>query len=78
MLDLDDVIQLARHQLGLQRKMRQPDDGVHRRPDLVAHIGEERALGFARRERRLGRLLKLSLCRQQSLLGRLAGIDIAP
>ena len=58
--------------------MGEADDGVHRRPDLVAHIGEEHTLGLARFERRLGRLLQLGLGRLKGLLGRLAGVDVAP
>ncbi len=32
-------------QLGLQRQVGHADDGVHRRADLVAHVGQEVALG---------------------------------
>ena len=31
------------------QQVRQADDGVHRRADLVAHVGEEYALGAVRR-----------------------------
>ena len=58
--------------------MRQPDDGVHRRPDLVAHIGEERALGLACRKCRFVRLLQFALSAWQRLLRCLAAVDIAP
>ena len=58
--------------------MRQADDRVHRRPDLVAHIGEEHALGLARLERRTRRLLKLGLRSLKGKLGPLAGVDVAP
>ena len=46
------------------------DDGVQRRSQLVAHVGEELALGTVRR---LGRILRL----QQLLLGALVGGDVA-
>ena len=77
-LDLQHVVALARRKVSLQRKMRQSNDRVHRRPDLVAHIGEEDALGFAGLERRLARLLELDL---SGLAGKLRGfpcIDVAP
>ena len=58
-LDLEHVITLARRELGLKGEVREADDCVHRRPDLVAHIGKEHALGFICLERSLGRLLQL-------------------
>src|SRR6476620_12576498 len=58
--------------------MRQPDDGVHRRSDLVAHIGEERALGLAYRKCRFGRLLEFALSAEQRLLRFLPAVDITP
>src|SRR4029077_6827141 len=58
--------------------MREPDDGVHRRSDVVAHIGEERALGLACRKRRFGRLFELVLSAEQRLLSFLSAVDIAP
>ena len=46
--DRVDVVAL----LGVERRVGEepahPDDRVHRRPDLVAHRGEERALGLVR------------------------------
>src|SRR6516162_2002925 len=78
MLYLHDVVALAGHQIRLQREMRETNDGVHRRPDLVAHVGEERAFGLACRERRLGCLLELSLRSEQRPLRCLADVDSAP
>src|SRR5262245_66469449 len=58
--------------------MREPDDGVHRRSDLVAHIGKERALGLACRKCGFRRFLEFALCAEQGLLGSLSGVDVAP
>ncbi|OEZ96019.1 hypothetical protein DUGA2_64000 [Duganella sp. HH101] len=44
-LDLVQVAALARGQRRLFQQPRQADDGVHRRADFVAHIGQEFALG---------------------------------
>ena len=60
-LDLLHVVALARRELGLQREMGKADDRVHRRPDLVAHIGQEDALRLACLERRRGRFLQILL-----------------
>ncbi len=49
--------------------MQHPEDAVHRRPDLVAHVGQELRLGL---DRRLGGLLGLD---QRQLL-HLALVDI--
>ncbi len=43
-----DVVALLRRERRLQREMRQPDDRVHRRADLVAHVGEEHRLHLGR------------------------------
>ena len=74
-MDLADVVALLGGQRGLQREVRQPDDGVHRCPDLVAHVGEEhrlqlrRLLGLLPRRRELHLLrLELFLLGQQLLL----------
>ena len=48
------VVPLLGRQPGLQRERRHAENRVERRADLVAHVGEERALG-------LGRLFGLSL-----------------
>ena len=53
-----DVLALLRGQRGFPQQVRHADDGVHRRPDLVAHAGEEVALGAVRV---LGGLLGLLL-----------------
>ena len=42
------VIALLRRQFGMQHKLRQTDDGVHRRANLMAHIGEKVAFGLRR------------------------------
>ena len=47
------VVALVAGQLGVEQQPAHPDHGVHRRPDLVAHAGEEDRL---RLRRRLGRL----------------------
>ena len=41
------VLALLAAQLGVERQLRHADDAVHRRPDFVAHVGEELALGAA-------------------------------
>ena len=64
------VFPLLAGELGVERQLGHPDDPVHRRPDLVAHVGEELALGAARR---FGRLLGLA----QLLPGLLARRDVA-
>ncbi|MNE25629.1 hypothetical protein D3C80_1189630 [compost metagenome] len=65
-MHLFDVVALATIQLCTQRQMAHADDGVHRGTDLVAHIGEEGALG-------LGRLLRDRAC-----LGQRRDVDIDP
>ena len=40
-VDLADVVALLRRELGLEREVRQADDGVHRRADFVAHVRQE-------------------------------------
>src|SRR6266702_146189 len=51
-----EVLALLRGQSRLQGELGHPDDGVHRRADFVAHIGQKLRL---REIRRLGRLLRL-------------------
>jgi hypothetical protein len=46
-LDLVQVAALAQRQRRLFQQPRQADDGVHRRADFVAHVGQEFALGAA-------------------------------
>ena len=43
-VDLADVIPLFGSQIGPQAQMRETNDRVHRRTDLVAHVGEELGL----------------------------------
>ena len=47
-LTVVEVFLLFGRQPRLQRQRRHPEDGVERRADLVAHVGEERALGVGR------------------------------
>ena len=42
-IDLLHIVQLTRRQLGAQRQVRQANDGVHRRADLMAHVGKKLA-----------------------------------
>ena len=53
-LDQAEVLALPWRQLGIQGQLGHADDAVHRRADLVAHVGEKLALGSAGR---LGGLL---------------------
>ena len=55
-VDLPNVVLLARGEPTLQGEVRHAEDGVQRRADLVAHVGQEVALGPVRRFRRLARL----------------------
>jgi hypothetical protein len=48
-----EALGLRRRQRAVERQLGHADDAVHRRADLVAHVGEEFALGAGRR---LGRL----------------------
>ena len=41
LLDLDSVVGLARVQPGLAHQVGHADDGVHRRADFVAHVGQK-------------------------------------
>ena len=43
-VNLADIIALFGSQIRLQTQMRETDDRVHRRTDLVAHVGEELGL----------------------------------
>ena len=47
-MDLLHVVALLGVELGLQGQVGHADDGVHRRADLVAHVGQEIALGAGR------------------------------
>eukprot|EP01036_Dinobryon_divergens_P041677 gene41676-55263_t len=44
-LDLLHIVVLLRAEAAAQRQMGHAEDGVHRRADLVAHVGQEIALG---------------------------------
>ena len=66
-LDLVQVIALARRQLGFHGQVRHADDGIHRRPDLVTHIGQK--IGFHAR-RRFGQLTRRLHLRERGLLHR--------
>ena len=54
-LDGDEVIALLRRQLGVEGELCHADDAVHGCADLVAHVGEELALGPARFHRLVAR-----------------------
>ena len=45
-VDLAHVVALLGIERRLEGEVRETDDGVHRRADLVAHVGQERALGL--------------------------------
>jgi hypothetical protein len=65
-LRLLQVVALHPGEFGLEREMGHADDRVHRRADLVAHVGEELALGHVGGVRRLA-------CRQQRTVRLLEG-----
>ena len=44
-LTIRQVLPLFGRELGVQHEIGHPDDAVHRRPNLVTHIGQELALG---------------------------------
>ena len=54
-LDLGEIVLLLAGQVGLKRKVSEPDHCVHRRAYLVAHVGEKIGLGLGRR---LGHLFR--------------------
>jgi hypothetical protein len=60
------ALALVAVEVGFEHELGHSDDAVHRRPDLVAHVRQEFALGPARR---LGRSMVLVLAR---------GVDRAP
>ena len=45
-VDLAHVVPLLGIKGRLEGEVRETDDGVHGRADLVAHVGQERALGL--------------------------------
>ena len=69
-LDRAQVVALLRGERRAERQLRHADDGVHRRPDLVAHVGEELALGD-------GRLFGAALGDLELPVGALAVGDVA-
>ena len=50
-----ELVALIRREIAVQNELRHADDAVHRRQDLVAHVGEEFALGAARLHRPIAR-----------------------
>ena len=69
-LEGEQVLPLLGGEGRVEQQLGHPDDGVHRGPDLVAHVGEEVALGPAGRDRGLPR--ELQLLRDPPLLGDVA------
>ncbi len=59
-LDLDEIVVHARRHVVLHGQPRQSDDRVHRRADLVAHVGQELALDATDRLGRGARLAQLA------------------
>ena len=51
-LHLGQIVALPGVSSVFKRQMRHADDGVHRRADFMAHVGQEIALGLGRRFRR--------------------------
>ena len=47
-MDLRHIVVLARRQAGFEGEIGHADDGIHRRADFVAHVGQENGLGFCR------------------------------
>ena len=45
-VDLAQVVLLLFREIGAQRQVAQADHGIHRRADLVAHVGQEITLRF--------------------------------
>ena len=48
-MDFGDIVALLGRQFSFQAEMRQANDGIHGRPDFMAHVGQEHALGLGRR-----------------------------
>ncbi len=40
---IDEILALLGRQVAVEHQLRHADDAVHRRPDLVAHVGQELA-----------------------------------
>ncbi len=47
-MDLGDIVALLGSQFRLQSEIREADDSIHRRADLMAHISEEAAFRLVR------------------------------
>ena len=58
-VNLADIVALLIIEVGAEREVREPDDGVHRRSDLVAHVGEKHRFRFGRRQRLSRRFAQL-------------------
>ncbi len=72
-MDLGEIVALLEVGRIQEREVGQPDDGVHRRPDLVAHIGEEHRLGLRRFFGNVPGVGKVGLRRLQFVQRRLGG-----
>ena len=70
------VIALFLRELGVEQDLREPDHGVERRPDLVAHVGQELALRAVRGLRRIARHAELAGLLLEHALGQLARPDL--
>jgi len=70
-VDLFEPIGLRRRRVVAPQQVHQADHRVHRRADLVAHVGEERALGLRGRLGTVARRRELCVQRFQTLLGEL-------
>ena len=57
--DHPEVLALLDGELGVERQIRHADDAVHRRPNLVAHVGEKLRFQPHRFERRVPRFFEL-------------------
>ena len=73
-VDLGEIIALLEVGRIQEREVGQPDDRVHRRPDLVAHIGEEHRLGLRRFLGHVPGVGKIGLRRLQFVQRRLGGV----
>ena len=66
-LDLVQMVELLRRHRGLLQQVGHADHGIHRRADLVAHVGQEIGLGM---RRLLGQFLGLAHRLERLALGR--------
>ena len=72
--DLLGVAALLVVQVGVEQQLVHPDHAVHRRPDLVAHVREERGLHLGRSRRLRGLFLELDAARPIDL-AQLRGLE---